>query len=903
MAELSDTVALAGCRVDLDGRRVHLPDGSSRRLTPTEARLLAALVDEGGRPVSRDDLHLAVWGEDSGTQPRVVDFAVRRLRAKVELSPADPASLLTVYGVGYRVALEAGAAPAEPDDRAAPPTASGPLLGRSDDLQRLRRAFADGARLVTLLGPGGVGKTRLAQELAGSFEPAAVWVDLQEAWSGSELLAAIATGLGCRADPSAVTTRLEGLERGLLVLDNLEQIPQAGVQIEALLQGARELRVLATSRVVLDAPSERCVELGPLSRSAALELYLGQASRRRAAMDAQERAAAAVLVDQLDRLPLALKLAAARSRLMGPGELSRRLRERSDLLGSDDAGRHGALGACVRWSWELLEDEDRQLLSACAVFRGGFDLTAAVSIIGADEAALADGLTRLRDRSLLTGETGERGVRLGMLFGIAAFAREQLAERGDADAIAQRHARWYADEGDRREANLRGPDYLAVAAWFDRETANFDAAARWALDRGETPLAGRLLLAPGTRRLAVGGERGWWDRIDRCIAALPPVDPLRARLLHLRGAGKRQRGAMQEALLDFDEALPAAAPEFRNRLLRAIGVSRMDLGRADGHPLLQEVLATEPPGSRLAGRTLFTLGFVALREGDLETARDHAHRAEDIARTLQDVVEEVYLLNSFCRLSEDRGALVYRLDRCIELATRLGMVRIAGDATLSRAEQAALEGRTDDALDQLGDARRLLRRCADRYGLAWATDIEARAHLEAGRPADAERAALRAEAGFVRTGIAWAARRTAALRALAMVLQGREDQASGVEWSASSDVPPIEQTARIALLQGLLHLPDAPADALAAFLEAADACRRASRPAEQGRMLGLAAAVGERLADERVEGWRSTAAQAAARWADVDGAAALAVLSGETSERPSCGAALIARRVIEGRPG
>jgi hypothetical protein len=305
-------------------------------------------------------------------------FEVRRAPsdANPAATPAPPSGIPTVV-------LHRGNIPASRDG----------FFGREHERRGLLQRFDDGDRLITLLGPGGMGKTRMALEVArdpARWPDGAWFVDLSEARTTDDLLRAVAGTLDVplgRTDPIAHLGRALGARsRVLLVLDNLEGLPQlAGPVVARWLEAAPELVLLATSRVVLDVRGERVVRLGGLTHEDAVALFLERAARR---PEGAELAAVDVLVDRLDRMPLCLELAAGRTRAAHPSTLLERLEDRFRLLaggGPDRPDRHRSLRASLDGSWELLSAVEQGVFVQLSVFAGGFVLEAAEAVVDAGE--------------------------------------------------------------------------------------------------------------------------------------------------------------------------------------------------------------------------------------------------------------------------------------------------------------------------------------------------------------------------------------------------------------------------------------------------------------------------------------------------------------------------------------
>jgi predicted ATPase/class 3 adenylate cyclase len=373
------------------------------------------------------------------------------------------------------------------------------FIGRDRQIREISARLA-GARLLTLTGPGGTGKTRLAirvaEELLGEYGQGAWFVPL-EALRDPELVPpAIATALGVtlpadRPALDALETRLAEREL-LLVLDNCEQVTAAGPGIARLLAAAPGLRVLATSRIPLHISGEQEYPVPPLmtlpegpdltaerlSQYEAVRLFIERAVAVRPEFEVTNANAPAVaqICARLDGLPLAIELAAARIKLLGPDQILARLERNLSLLSSatqDLPERQRTLRGAVAWSHELLSGWEQTLFARMSIFRGGCTLESAETVCGGEglDGDVFEGVASLVDKSLLRSEEVGRETRLAMLETIREYARERLEEAGDFPDLARRHARlcfgWAGDA----ERNLMGPPQLD---WLDRLARDHD---------------------------------------------------------------------------------------------------------------------------------------------------------------------------------------------------------------------------------------------------------------------------------------------------------------------------------------------------------------------------------------------------------------------------------------------
>ncbi|TRO69940.1 BTAD domain-containing putative transcriptional regulator [Streptomyces sp. IB201691-2A2] len=387
------------------------------------------------------------------------------------------------------------------------------FVGRHTDLETIRGDLG-AARLVTLLGPGGAGKTRLSQEAAESVAasvPDGVWLaELAPVDDPEAVPEAVLTAVGAREtvlrgagaeemravtdrhdDPLARLTEHCAKRRMLIVLDNCEHVVDAAARlVEQLLERCPGLTVLATSREPLGVPGELLRPVEPLPEPYALKLLAdrGAAARPgfRVDADAETAAAAAEICRRLDGLPLAIELAAARLRMLTPRQIADRLDNRFRLLTSGSRTvlpRQQTLRAVVDWSWDLLDEDERDVLRRLSVFAGGCDLAAAEAVCGP---AALEGLGSLVDKSLvvaapspLGGADGEMRYRL--LETVAEYAGERLDESGERPAAERAHLTYYRELARTTEPKLRGPGQRAAIELLQAEGENTRAALQRAV--------------------------------------------------------------------------------------------------------------------------------------------------------------------------------------------------------------------------------------------------------------------------------------------------------------------------------------------------------------------------------------------------------------------------------------
>lgn len=385
------------------------------------------------------------------------------------------------------------ARPTTPPRRGSPgnlPALSSSLVGRARECAGLA-ALCDAHRLVTLVGPAGVGKTRLALEVARQLEPAdGAWlVRLETARTPEAVGDAVAVALHANdAGEPALVERLRGADV-LVVLDNCEHVINAVAElVHPLLRAADSVRLLTTSQLPLGVDGEHVYPVSPLPFADAVELF----GQRAAGYDlgfspAENTATVEEVCRSLDGLPLAIELAAARTRSLSLPEISRRQADRFGLLrdpSSRRPERQGSLAAAIGWSYDLLFPDDQHGLWALAVFVGGAPLDGVERVLAAlgvpDEAAL-DVVDRLVDRSLVTIEKSTDGDRrYWLLDSVRSFALDRLDEGGDASVALGAHAEWVAAGAAAAADGARGRGQPEHVSWTRTERANVDAALEWA---------------------------------------------------------------------------------------------------------------------------------------------------------------------------------------------------------------------------------------------------------------------------------------------------------------------------------------------------------------------------------------------------------------------------------------
>lgn len=621
-----------GRTVDLRRGGVEGPGGLVA-LTGREIEVLRHLYEAGGASVDRDVLQRAVWGSAAG---RALEHAVSRLRRKLEADPSSPAGLVTTAR-GYRLQLD-GSEPTSPLARPPPalPEELDRRVGREDVVDAIVAAL-DEVRLLTILGLGGAGKTRTALACAQVLTrrgASVFWVDLVATRSPDALLHATARVVGVDASATdlvgAIAAALEASPRPVLVLDNLEQIDEAAVAVVGLLERARSARILATSRVPLKVRAERRWPLPALAHDEAVALFLERSPR---SPNPGEQVLVDAIVSGVSELPLAVELAAARTRVLSFGELAKRLAAaRPSVLSSserDRPSRHASLRAALRDTFAMLPEPVGQALAQLTVFEGGFTLVAAEAVLdlGAEPPWMPDVLQELVEAQLLRSDDA------GLRWALPVVVRDHAAELLDAKATAAAHGRHAAAFA----AMARSlPAVLGLQAFRDlaADLDNFEVACRRALRSGDPTVA-------------VGAALGVWAVLERrgpYSAATPLLREVAASARSASdvawantalGEALARTGAFAEAYDAFSLAADAPAPACRGRA--RVGRARASISLArPGDTEVDLVEASALPG--FASRVALVRGLAERRQerlGAAVEALEEAARAaarEDDAR-------------------------------------------------------------------------------------------------------------------------------------------------------------------------------------------------------------------------------------------------------------------------------
>lgn len=460
------------------------------------------------------------------------------------------------------------------------------LIGRDEDVRRLVDELA-GSRLVTVVGVGGVGKTRLALRAAHATAGAGFaevrWCELATIGRPAEVASAVGAALDLRppepeAATGAVVTALHD-RAALLVLDNAEHVRDAvAVLADEVLGRCPAVRLLVTSRAPIGLPAERIHRLAPLpvaaddrpdgGDGAAVELLIARARAVRPALVGRdaEHGRLVELCRRLDGLPLAIELAASRLRTLNPVDLLARLDDRPDLVAADEgrAHRHAGLRTVLDWSFLQLSSTERRLFSRLSVFPGLFTLDAVEAICAGDGIArdeTAELLGRLVDHSLVELRQTGGAARYGLLETIRAYGREDLAGGGEEDAVRRRHAKHHVALAISADEGIRGRDEASAVRLLDGHLDDLRAAHHWAVSGGDTRLA--IDLVAPLFRYALWRLRGEVLRWAETVADLPGAEdhPRWPIVAGMAGWGAGLRGELEVAESWADRVLDVVAAD------------------------------------------------------------------------------------------------------------------------------------------------------------------------------------------------------------------------------------------------------------------------------------------------------------------------------------------------------
>jgi predicted ATPase/Tfp pilus assembly protein PilF len=602
------------------------------------------------------------------------------------------------------------------------PRPASSFVGREQEVAEVVALVRNGGRLITLTGPGGSGKTRLAIEAAAELVPefpnGVFWVGLAALREPGLVSSTISQTLGAK---DGLAEHI-GERELLLVLDNLEQVIAAAPELSQLLRTCPNLALLVTSRELLRVQGEVEHSVPPLADAEAVELFCTRAQLERSA-EIDE------LCRRLDCLPLALELAAARARLLLPAQILERLSQRLDLLkgGRDVEERQQTLRATIGWSCDLLSESEQGLFRRLAVFAGGSTLAAAEQVCEAE----LDTLQSLLEKSLVR----RSEERFWMLETIRAYALERLDESGEAEALRRRHAAYFLLLAQEAKPELEaGSDQSAWLERLEQERDNLRASLAWAQEADvEFGLRlGAALVHFWDVRGPIGEARAWLSALLERAGA--DTLELQAKVLPWAGDYALVQGDHEEARAFGEESLRVARqlgdPMAIGRALHDLGevaVRRGEYERA--RELYEQAISTVSEVGYPAPGSIHNLGELALIEHDYERASDLFRRALALFREQGKAAGAAMALSNLAQVERRRGrcaeALTF-LEKSIEVSRQLAYDEVSAYCVLELAALLALQGKGQEAACLLGASESALEKLGIRLGPA---DEDSRASI------------------------------------------------------------------------------------------------------------------------------------------------------------------------------
>ncbi|MBT3219734.1 MAG: hypothetical protein HN348_11630 [Proteobacteria bacterium] len=695
---------LTSCDIDLRAREVQYRDGSRLTLSPLEAKLLDYLVQRCGQVVKRQTLDSVL----NATSPRAVDTAISRLRSKIESDPSLPVHLQTVRGVGYQFNLESQTGLAPPPGELPPSNLTTPLdsfIGRKREMEEFARLLQPPTRLVSLVGPGGVGKTRLAMEFAHTqlaLFPNGIWFcPLGEVNSTLRFFRAVSAAINGPSLPEtaeecsrALASVMRNRGKFCLILDNIEHLVEhVAHPLTHWLSEAGELTVVVTSRQALNLKGEVRFEVEPLSPTAAIELLESRVRSMRSNFQIADQSLASQVVQTLDRLPLAIELVAGRLKTLSLAQISTQLAANVGWEDMADARRdpqQRSLSATLDWSWKLLSQGAQSALAQSSVFRGGFFSAAAEQVIETGE-PIGPIIEELQDKSLLVARESDSvpgEMRLSLLETVRQYAKIKL---DDPQTVIDRHSRYYIALGETLSTKIRTFGGLDCASRLALEVDNLNAVYERCLF-GNRDLAARAFLCVDALR----GVYAWYSDFSPIGTLLERPESLEPDRLHRLLLNRAAHQLMERHDLDLVEAdlcevlslIPREAPHkalaHRATAVRlSIEVSRLrrDYGQARRH--LDELcqLADQLDSKRLAADCARQELYLHGQQGQIDGAAQASEQAWLASRDAGDAIGELFALRLWGRYHAMHDQSPHRLqylERALLIASEWKMVSHVG---------------------------------------------------------------------------------------------------------------------------------------------------------------------------------------------------------------------------------
>ncbi|MDE2358415.1 MAG: adenylate/guanylate cyclase domain-containing protein [Betaproteobacteria bacterium] len=607
------------------------------------------------------------------------------------------------------------------------------FIGRERECAEVAQMLTS-ARLLTLLGMGGLGKTRLSLQIGTDvmdLYPDGVWfIDLQAIRDGSLVASETARVLSVREEPGRplLQTLCAHVKsrKLLLILDNCEQVIDASAELaNALLRSAPDVRMLTTSRIALRVPGEQTYVVQPLplpsrtasfealSQSTAVQLFVERAKLHKPAFALTEREAPAIaeLVSRLEGIPLALELAAARVRSLAVADINKRLNDRYKILTGGDRtlqARQQTLRALVDWSYDLLNEQEQVLLGRLSVFAGSFSLEAAEAVCGADPLDpmdVLDLITSLAEKSLVNTEEAEDGLRYRLLETIRDYSREKLVARGEQAATAAAHCDHFFKMTKAANRESQGAGQAEWTRRIETDLENIRAACSLAIEGGVDQIVAIKLAVALMWFWILRGYSTEGRRYVRAALALPAVqanDFIHGHALYVGACLAYTQGDNTEAQRMLERSL--------------------EIRRRDGKPL--EIAAT-----------LSTLSSARLSIGDASGAREVESEAASIFKELGDRANEAiaqFHLGQIDAYVNDIGHARGRFESCLAVARETQSHELESECELMLGELAQEEGNIETARAGFSRSLDICKNVGDKRGEAMALWWLGKADLAAG---------------------------------------------------------------------------------------------------------------------------------------------------------------------------